>query len=216
MKAVASQTRELSPAKALAKLFEDERAFLWREDPLSASVDGVHEFDARLPSVTPAAQERRLRANRRFLRRLREIERGRLNARAQVSYDLFEFMVSQRVTLERYKEWRMPMNSDSGFHSEMLFLDELANPQSFADYENFIARLADVPRYSTRISPICGMACATASRCRRPFSKGWRRASPASNTMTLGQCRYGGRLRSFRKRCRNRNTRAWRPPAKLH
>ena len=41
----------------------------------------------------------------------------------------------------------MPMNSDSGFHSEILFMDELANPQTVADYENFIARLVDVPRY---------------------------------------------------------------------
>ena len=136
-----------SPGKSLAKLFDDERAFSWRADPLSASADGLHTFDDRLPSVTPAAQEKRLRANRAFLRRLREIPRRKLNARQQVSYDLFQFMVSMRVTFGRYREWRMPLNSDSGFHSEVLFMHELADPQTVADYERFIARLNDVPRY---------------------------------------------------------------------
>ena len=64
-----------------------------------------------------------------------------------MSYDLFDFMVSQRVTLGRYKEWRLPMSSDSGFYSEVLYMDELANPRTVAEYENFIARLSDVPRY---------------------------------------------------------------------
>ena len=121
--------------------------FSWRGDPLAASSDGIHAFDDRLPTVTPAAQERRLKGNRQFLRRLRAIERRRLSAGQQVSYDLFDFMVSQRVTLGRYKEWRLPMSSDSGFYSEVLYMDELADPRTVAEYENFIARLSDVPRY---------------------------------------------------------------------
>ena len=135
------------PPTALARLFADERAFLWRAEPLAASADGVREFDDRLASVTPAAQQHRLEADRQFLQRLRAIERGELSARDQVSYDLFEFMVSQRVTLGRYREWRAPMNSDSGFHSDVLFMDELAHPRSVTDYERFIARLSDVPRF---------------------------------------------------------------------
>jgi hypothetical protein len=41
---------------ALERLFADERAFVWREDPLSATNDGVHDYDDRLPRVTPADQ----------------------------------------------------------------------------------------------------------------------------------------------------------------
>ncbi len=136
-----------SPGKLLAKLFDDERNFLWREDPLSASAEGVHTFDDRLPSVTPAAQRRRLTADRQFLRRLHAIERSKLSAQDQVSYDLFEFMLSQRVTLARHKEWRLPLNSDSGFYVDVLLMDELNNPRTVAEYERFVARLNDVPRF---------------------------------------------------------------------
>ena len=135
-------------AKAeLDRLFAEERTFLWREDPLSATNDGVHDYDDRLPRVTPADQARRLETDRGFLERLRGIDRGALSAFDAVSYDLFEFMVSQRVALAAYREWRVPLNSDSGFHADLLQLHDLQAPRTTKDYENYIARLADVPRY---------------------------------------------------------------------
>jgi uncharacterized protein (DUF885 family) len=139
--------RTEDPDAALQRLFEDERAFTWREDPLAATYDGVHDYDDRLPSVTPADQQRRVEADREFLRRLRAIDRAALAPRDQVSYDLFDFMVAQRLALASHREWRTPLNSDSGFHADLLLLHELANPRSTSDYERYIARLRDLPRY---------------------------------------------------------------------
>jgi uncharacterized protein (DUF885 family) len=134
-------------SKALAKLFADERAFVWREDPLTATGDGVHTYDDRLPSVTPTSQARRMKADAQFLKRLSAIRRARLKPQEQVSYDLFAFMAGQRLKLGRYNDWRAPMNSDSGFHADVLQLDQTANPETVKDYENYIARLNDLPRY---------------------------------------------------------------------
>jgi len=131
----------------LDRLFAEERAFVWREDPLSATNDGVHDHDDRLPRVTPADQARRLETDRGFLERLRDIDRGALTEFDVVSYDLFEFMVSQRVALAAYREWRVPLNSDSGFYADLLQLHDLQAPRTAKDYGNYIARLADVPRY---------------------------------------------------------------------
>ena len=64
-----------------------------------------------------------------------------------VSYDLFDFMVSQRIALAQYREWRAPLNSDSGFYADLLQLHDLQAPRTTKDYENYIARLGDVPRY---------------------------------------------------------------------
>ncbi len=144
----AVQSAGAADAKAeLERLFADERAFTWREDPLSATNDGVHDFDDRLPRVTPADQARRLETDRGFIGRLRGIDRGALTAFDAVSYDLFDFMVSQRIALARYREWRAPLNSDSGFYADLLQLHDLQAPRTTRDYENYIARLADVPRY---------------------------------------------------------------------
>jgi uncharacterized protein (DUF885 family) len=136
-----------APGQDLARLFEDERAFVWREDPLAATYDGVRDYDDRLASVTPADHERRLREDRAFLDRLHAIDRTALTHQEQVSYDLFEFMVGQRVRLARYDEWRLPINSDSGFYTEILQLHDTHAPRTVRDYETYIARLNDVPRF---------------------------------------------------------------------
>jgi uncharacterized protein (DUF885 family) len=134
-------------ASALQKLFADERAFVWREDPLSATYDGVHDFDDRLPAVTAADQARRLESDRAFLQRLAAIDRLQLSNFDQVSYDLFDFMISQRIVLAGYREWRAPLNSDSGFYADILQLHDTHAPRSVHDYETYVARLKDVPRY---------------------------------------------------------------------
>jgi uncharacterized protein (DUF885 family) len=132
---------------ALEGLFADERAFTWREDQLAATYDGIHEYDDRLPSVTPADQARRLEADRAFIGRLRGIDRAALTEFDRVSYDLFDFMVTQRIALAKYREWRTPLNSDSGFYADILQLYDLQAPRTTRDYENYVARLRDVPRY---------------------------------------------------------------------
>jgi uncharacterized protein (DUF885 family) len=132
---------------ALRRLFDDEREFMWRADPLMASYEGVHDHDDRLPSVTPAEQERRLKADEGFLKRLRAVDRGTLTPPDKVSYDLFDFMVTQRIALARHREWRVPLNSDSGFHADVLMMNEITKLQTTADYERYIARLNGLPRY---------------------------------------------------------------------
>jgi len=143
----ASPANVQSASEALAQLFADERAFVWREDPLSATGDGVRDYDDRLPSVAPEDFARQTRENEAFLARLRAIDRSALSPQEQVSYDLFEFMVAQRVRLARYNDWRLPLNSDSGFYSEILLLHQLHDPRSVRDYETYIARLNAVPAY---------------------------------------------------------------------
>ena len=136
-----------SASEALTHLFADERAFSFQENPVSATRQGVRDYDDRLGSVTPADQRRRTEANRAFLTRLEAIDRTALSTHEQISYDLFGTMVEERVRMARYNEWRLPINSDSGFYSGILQLHESHAPRTVRDYETYIARLNDVPRY---------------------------------------------------------------------
>jgi uncharacterized protein (DUF885 family) len=134
-------------SSTLNELFDDERAYVWRADPLAASRAGVRDYDDRLARVTPADQEANLTADRRFLERLQAIDREAVGPDERVSYDLFQAMVEGRVTLAGHREWRTPLNSDSGFHVDVLLMHQLARPRTTRDYQRFIARLNDVPRF---------------------------------------------------------------------
>jgi uncharacterized protein (DUF885 family) len=134
------------PGAALHRLFDDEQEFTWREDPLTASYDGVRRYDDRLSSDTPADFERRAAANAEFLKRLHAIDRAQLGREDRISYDLFEFILTSRIGFARYREWRTPLNSDSGFHTSVMQMHEAADTRSVQGYERYVARLNDVKR----------------------------------------------------------------------
>jgi uncharacterized protein (DUF885 family) len=131
----------------LQQIFADERTFTYAADPLAATEAGLNSHNHRLPDVSPAAQAQRLEADRTFLARLRSIDRQGLSHQEQISFDLFSFMVGQRVILAEHREWRMPLTSDSGFFSGVVSMGALAAPRTQSDYQAYIARLYDVPRY---------------------------------------------------------------------
>ena len=134
-------------SKALHQLFADEQAFTWKEHPLTASYEGQRAYDDRLESTLPTDFERRADANAKFLERLHAIDSGSLSGEDRISYDLFDFILTYRVKFAAYKEWRAPLVSDSGFHTDVMQMHEAADTQSLAGYEHYIARLRDVKRY---------------------------------------------------------------------
>jgi len=133
--------------KTLFQLFTDEQVFSWNEDPLTASYEGQRRYEDRLASCLPADFERRADAYAKFLTRLHAIDHAQLSREDQVSYDLFDFILTYRVKFAAYKEWRAPLYSDSGFHTEVMQMHEAADTQSVPGCARYVARLNDVKRY---------------------------------------------------------------------
>ena len=134
-----------TPAADLRQLFADERAASWVADPLSASADGQHQFDDRMPDISPAAQDRATAQDREFLARLLRIDRTALSPQERVSAGLFEFMVDQRVRLAAHREWRVPLSSEGGLPAGLLYMHESAQLRTVEDYQRYLKRLAGVP-----------------------------------------------------------------------
>ncbi|HXU44293.1 MAG TPA: DUF885 family protein, partial [Thermoanaerobaculia bacterium] len=76
-------------AAQLHGLFDREWEFRLKEDPNFATSVGRHEYDDRLTTYTPEDLARRAEAAKGFLHELAGIERGRLPADDQTSYDVF-------------------------------------------------------------------------------------------------------------------------------
>jgi len=134
-------------SKTLSQLFADEQVFSWKEYPLTASYQGERAYDDRLESDLPADFERRAAADAKFLERLHAIDRAQLSGEDRISCELFDFILTYRVKFAAYKEWRAPLYSDSGFHTDVMEMHEAADTRSVAGYERYIARLNDVKRY---------------------------------------------------------------------
>jgi uncharacterized protein (DUF885 family) len=110
-----------------------------RADPLYATTVGVHGYDDRLPAVTPADYARQVAQDRAFEQRLQALPRSALPPAGQLNYDLFDYELRDRIALAPFRDWRIPLTSDSGFHSDVLLMADgvaMARPE---DYQRFIA-----------------------------------------------------------------------------
>ncbi|MEM9383946.1 MAG: DUF885 domain-containing protein [Pseudomonadota bacterium] len=135
------------PATALHALFEDEWEFRLRENPLLATSVGDQRYDHLLPGAAPRDHLRRAAAASQFQARLGKIDRDALSEADKVNYDVFAFMLHHRVDRARFRAYRIPLNSDSGFY---MTLNWAARSQSFRtidDYQAWLRRLSAFPRY---------------------------------------------------------------------
>ncbi|MBL8114514.1 MAG: DUF885 domain-containing protein [Acidobacteria bacterium] len=136
-----------SETERFHKLLDDDWAFTLEHSPLLATSVGEHRFDDRMPSVSKeelAAQERHLRS---VAERLAAINRARLSGEDRVSHDVLSANVKDGLAALRFRTYRLPFNSDSGFHTDLLQLPDDMPLATVKDYENYIARLNAFPRY---------------------------------------------------------------------
>jgi len=136
-----------SEGDTLRALFDEAWGARLADEPLTATSAGVDTYNDRLPSVTAQAFARALERDQGALKRLTEINRDRLSPGDQVNYDMFQFDLESRIARAAFRPWRIPFVSDYGFYDDVTFLPDNVPLRTVKDYENYIARLADVPRY---------------------------------------------------------------------
>lgn len=141
------QEEKISASVVLNQLFEDEWRHNLSTNPLLATQKGVNDFDHKMPSVTPEFINQQNAANLTFLNRLHAIDKDSLKAEDQLNYDLFNFVLSNRLEESQFKSERIPMVSDYGFYNSFIRIHEAMPFKTTQDYERYIKRLEDVPRY---------------------------------------------------------------------
>jgi len=138
-----------APARAddLKTLFADYWANELRENPFDATQSGVHDYDDRVPDVSPQARARRLEEDQAFLKRLGAIDASRASDSERLSADLLRFILRHRIALDPYNAGRMPFVSDGGFHNSMGYVVDVTPFATAADFERYIRRLRALPVY---------------------------------------------------------------------
>jgi len=117
------------------------------ENPLLATATGDHRFDDRLPSMTRADLERRAAQSRQTLDRLQAIDLADLAPADRISHRMLELQLRDDLAAHRFGDWRIPLTSDSGFHTEIALLPREVPLATVRDYESYIARLRTIPAY---------------------------------------------------------------------
>lgn len=131
----------------LDALMADYWRYSLEEDPLAATRAGLASGNDRLPGVAPADLERRLAVERRFRAQVRDIDPAGLGERGRLNAELFEWVLDDSVRAYELDLARIPFNTFSGFFMAALTASNGVRMDFVGDYEDYIARLRDIPRY---------------------------------------------------------------------
>lgn len=147
---------QVSPAIAAEPTAADEQldnilAEYWdyylRENPVAATGEGIDAFNDRLPSVTVESRQRQIDVENGLLRRTRDIDVDALSADGRVNAELFEWVIEDSIGANELDLQRIPFNTFFGFFMNALTASSSVSMQTANDYEDYIARMQDIPRY---------------------------------------------------------------------
>ncbi|MEM8710569.1 MAG: DUF885 family protein [Planctomycetota bacterium] len=145
--AVASPIQEAPASAQLASIVAEEWSTRLADQPLLASAMGSGVGADRLPDVSPAAQKVRVESASGFLARLKAVDPSELDGRDVVTRSMLIAELERRIESVRFREYEIPLNADSGFHTSFARLPEETEFESAEDVRNYIARMRAFPGY---------------------------------------------------------------------
>lgn len=121
--------------------------FYLENDPVAATAVGVNDFNDRLPAVTPADQAQATAVFRAYLNRARDLDPSDLSASNRINLELLIWQLQEAVRGAELDLARIPFNTFSGFFMRALTASSSVSMENRQDYEDYLARLGEVPRY---------------------------------------------------------------------
>jgi uncharacterized protein (DUF885 family) len=144
--ATAATTAALAPLAALFNTYSEEHARLF---PLEATQQGDNRYDDQLPNdQTRAFRQQQRQSYERYRVALHRVDRTKLSADDRVSYDLFDYLLTDQLGALRQNLWLMPF---AQYASLPLTLGQFgsgtgAQPfQTVRDYDHWLGRVHGFP-----------------------------------------------------------------------
>lgn len=142
----AASAKESAADQQFQSVYEKE--WQWRVESFG-SVDEDSDDTAKndhLPDVGATAQAERLKVWTDVLRQLDAIDPAKLSPDNRINLAVYRPQVEDLAAEVRLRGYEMPFNSDSSFWSDLGFMAR-QQMRSVGEYDAYIARLNDVPRY---------------------------------------------------------------------
>jgi uncharacterized protein (DUF885 family) len=135
-----------SRRKALNDLLHEEWEHRLSDSPLLASYLGDKRWNDKLDDFSQQSIDRRLADSKTFLARFQAIDTTGFPEQEALNKDLMIHDLQDNIDGARFKPWEMPVDQQNGVQVGLPQLVLVLSFQSVKDYEDYIARLNQIPR----------------------------------------------------------------------
>jgi uncharacterized protein (DUF885 family) len=135
-------------------LFEEQYQADLKAAPQTATARGDYRYNDQLNDVSLAQAEREHATNENFLARLKAISTAGFPEQDLLSHDLLVRTLEQRNENYEFKDFEMPVSQMIGPHVQLADLPLAVPFSSVKFYEDYIARLHQIPRVFTQTEEV--------------------------------------------------------------
>ena len=132
--------------KALNDLLHEQWEYTMRTSPIYASILGDKRWNDQLDDFSQAAIDDNLEQTSVFLKRFEAIDTAGFPDQEVLNKELMVRDLKMNLEGARFKPWEMPVNQFNGIHIDAPQLVSVLSFSSVKDYEDYIARLKQLPR----------------------------------------------------------------------
>jgi uncharacterized protein (DUF885 family) len=127
-------------------LFEEQYQADLKSHPERATAIGDYRYNDQLDDFSPGAYRRQDAADRKFLSRLKAIPTAGFGDQDELSHEVMQRVLEQRLANFKFKEYEMPVNQMEGPQTRLADMPLAVPLDSVKHYEDYIARLHQIPR----------------------------------------------------------------------
>lgn len=149
-----------SASDALQTVIDDHWAWVLEENPTFATSLGVRDYDDRLGDASLAAAERGVAKGAGFITRLEEIDTEELPPGDLVNYKLLLLDLKNDAVAAQFGGKYLVMTNRNGPHTFVTGLPDRLPFFTKADFESYVTRLGDIPRYLSEATDTLGAGVA--------------------------------------------------------
>ena len=148
LNALAASTADLETRrKALNDLLAEQWEYNMRTSPIYASILGDKRYNDKVDDFSQKAIDDGLADAKKFLDRFEAIDTTGFPEQEILNKKLMVRDLKMTLESARFKPWEMPVSQFGGVHVDMPQLVSVLSFQNVKDYEDYIARLKQMPRY---------------------------------------------------------------------
>jgi uncharacterized protein (DUF885 family) len=137
----------LSADKQLEKLIAQHWDYSLTESPMLATSEGITRYNHLLNRVSKTDNDRRLAQEEKLLGQLVKIDTTQLSAANRVNNQLFQWVIKDSIEGYQLNLSRIPLNTFYSFFLGVLSMSNGLPMHTAKDYNDYIARLKEIPRY---------------------------------------------------------------------
>ena len=128
----------------LRALYDEYYRWGLEEGGYRETASGELEQGPNLRQADAATRERQAAVTAAYLARLDAIDAAALSPAERVNAEVLRAQFNEELGDARFREWEMPFDSDSSFWS---YLDERRGLDSLGEYDDYLSRMRQVPRF---------------------------------------------------------------------